>query len=425
VIALGPSRLTRIIVCLFFIHPAGALGLQASGHEGWSVDLKNYGYKEWRNSRSLFESSETALVVANNVVAVALGNPSNATQTSVQSDAYGTNWEISLLLLDAATGKLNSQRGPWSGDHFFELFSTSRGNLLLLLRHAGQDHEEIGETLLLLSPNGDELKKLELSPSVVRSRKTWNRFLISSSGRTMLLEQTLEDGVHCKLLDTDTLAVQSEWAVEQGANLPSIIALSDKEFLGLGPPKGSRRPGAPQEGRDFFVRSFAGAWDPFPASLDLSQRFFTPEFRTSQLAFLSDDTIVGINVKRQASESPLVVSRSDGSNVFSPAIPKLEANTSLTGPVSVTPDGRYFAVGFTHRPWLSHLMLDVWKLDDTFANDELVLVIWASGQPTSVAKINMGDEYNVRSFSLAFDDPPSLVCLGGNTLKSIPIQLHR
>ncbi|MGH9743632.1 MAG: hypothetical protein ACRD51_14905 [Candidatus Acidiferrum sp.] len=364
----------------------------------------------------MWDSSQLGLAVANNVVAVALGSPTSKSPTDVRKD--GPKWDIWLLVFDAANGKLSSKRGPWSGDEFFELFATARGNMLLLLRHFNQGIGKPGETLLLLSPSGDELKRVALAPSMIRSKPEWNNVLISSGGRTLLVGQTLEDGVHYKLLDADTLGIQSEWTAQAGSNSPWIIALSGKELLGVGASRSPQKPGTGQSG-ELYVRSFTGTWNPFPVALDASHRGFPLGLNPNQLAFLSDNSIVGINSKRELKESPILMLRTDGSKILSPVIPNLEANTSLTGPVSVSQDGRYFVVGFTHRPWLSHMMLDVWQLDDTFQNDELELILWASSRPIPVAQFNLGSDGDVRAFSLAPDDPPSVVVLGASTLKVI------
>ena len=421
-IRFGKPRLVGIISFLIVFQISAAHRLEASGRKGWSVDLKDYGYKEWRDRKNLYESSRTALAVANNLVAVALANPSSESQTGVRGDHE--KWEISLLLFDAPSGKLRAKGGPWTGDPTFDLFSASGGNLLLLLRHVCQAFPESGETLLLLSPDGNELKKLELAPSVLRSKNMWNDLLVSSSGRTVLVAQRLEGSTQYKLLDVNTLAPQSEWTAEKGSNAPGIIALSDTELLGFASPNPSQDPDA-AEHPEFYVRTFSGVWNRFPARFDLTQRGFLGVIRSHEVAFLSDQTLVGINAKRDDPEAPILVLRTDGSKVFSPVLQKLEARTFVSGHVSVTHDGRYFAVAFNHRPWLSHLMLDVWQLDDTFTNDELVLVVWAASEPAALAKFNLGSAVDAREFSLGVDDSPFLAVLGRSSVKLLRIQRER
>jgi hypothetical protein len=413
----------RVSAVLLVFGLPGVRFVQASGSRLWSVELRRYGYRDWRNNRGLVESSELGLAVANTVVAVAVGNPSNEALTDERADR--AKWEITLLLFDPATGKLSSKRGPWTGDRFFEMFSTSQGNLLLHVRHFDSAEGEKGEVLYLLSPTGEELKKLFLPPSILQSKPSWSSFLVSTSGRSVLMEQTLEDGEHYKLLDADTLDTKCEWAAKFGVNSRRVVALSDHELLGVGASRTPANGSGAEREAELFAGAFGGAWSPLHASLDARHHGFGMNLNSNLLAFLTDDTLVGLNANRKASEAPIMVLRTDGSKVFNPVIPRLPANTSLSGPVYVSQNGRYFAVGFTHRPWLSHLMLDVWQLDDTFQDDELELAIWASSSPTAVAQVNLGSDVDVLGFSPTLDDPPSLVFLDGATLKAIRIHLRR
>lgn len=420
---LATSRMSQKIVFLTILGFSGVLWVYASVPTGWSVDLRKYGYQEWRETTALANSSQLCLAAASSVVAVGVGNPPNKAQTDVRnSRPPDANWEISLLLFDAATGKLNSKRGPWTGDMSFELYSTLRGNLLLLLKHFHEPVGEVGETLYLLSPTGEELKKISLAPSIVNSRQTWSTFLVSPTGSSALVAQVLADGGHYKLLDADTLETKSEWTADAGSNAPKVLAISDKELLGRDASKAPRTIGTVDEDPKLFVGKFDGTWTPFPTSLNVGHTGYGRFWISNQLAFLSNSTIVGLNKKREKAEASITVLSSDGATVFSPTIPKLEPNTVLSGPVNVSQDGRYFGVGFTHRPWLSHLMLDVWKLDDTIMPEELVIIVWASSGPIPVAKFKPRSDFDAGAFSLGFDDPPSLVFLDRGTLKVIRAQ---
>ncbi len=85
---------------------------------------------------------------------------------------------------------------------------------------------------MLLSSSGEELKRLELAPSIRRSKPGSNEFLVSASGRTVLLGQVLEDGVHYRVLEPNTLDTKLEWMQAAGSHSPWIVAISDKEMLG-------------------------------------------------------------------------------------------------------------------------------------------------------------------------------------------------
>lgn len=424
--------LQRIFLALL-LTLAGAVCSLPSSSEGWSVDLRNYGIQEWRDSNGLRMSSDFRMAAANNAIAIALGNPSVKTQTGdPRTRANGANWQILLLVFDAKTGSLRSKGGPWTADSSFELFSTSQGNFLLLLRHYSAASEEPGETLLLFSSAGNELKKFSLPPSILlpkpgsktRSRTTWNIFRVSSSGGTVLIGQTLEDGVHYKLLEADTLNTKLEWTAETGPKARTVIALSDKELLGLGKPESPQQKDASNGPGQLFVKEYDGSWTPFPISLDLSSHAIWASPYPNQLAFLSEHTLVGVVSKREKNDAPVAVVRTDGATVFSPIIPKLAENTTLFGPVNVSQDGRYFSVGFQHRPWLSHLMLDVWQMDIAFQSDEFVLVVWESSRPISLAQLQLGSVYDVRGLSFVLDDPPSIALLGRSTLKVVPVRVR-
>jgi len=88
----------------------------------------------------------------------------------------------------------------------------------------------------------------------------------------------------------------------------------------------------------------------FPESLDVSHHVARGQgLHPTQLAFLSDTVLVGVNAKRKDIEGSIVVLQTDGTMLSPPVIPKLPDRTSLTGPVAVSAGGRYFAVGFQHQ----------------------------------------------------------------------------
>lgn len=201
-----------------------------------------------------------------------------------------------------------------------------------------------------------------------------------------------------------------------------MLALSDKELLGLGKPESPQQKDTGNGPGQLFVRAYDGSWAPLPTSFALSSHAIWADPYPNQLAFLSEHTLVGVLSKPEKTHAPIAVVRTDGTTVFSPIIPKLEENTTLFGPVNVSQNGRYFSIGFQHRPWLSHLMLDVWKMDMAFQPDELTLLVWESSQPVSVAQVRLGSVYDVRGLSFVLDDPPSIALLGRSTLKIIPIR---
>jgi hypothetical protein len=112
--------------------------------------------------------------------------------------------------------------------------------------------------------------------------------------------------------------------------------------------------------------------------------------------------------------------QSDGTLLAPPVIPKLPERTNLTGPVGVSVGGRYFAAGFQHQPWISHLLVDVMTLDITFWSDDSLFLVWNASLPEPVAKVPMGTE--VRAVSFSPDSPPTLAYVSGATLKVVRFQ---
>jgi len=401
----------------------GILSSAASEERRWSADLNVY--------NSITESADVVrhhnpivhLAATNGVVAVACGRLAHPTEPGAPDNWWSEPWEVTLLLFDANNGKLKAKSGPWSSDSSFELYSTPQGNLLLFLRHFVGAKENSGETLYLLSSRGQEVKRLDLLPSIRRSRPGWNNFLISSSGGTVLVGQSDEGVVHYRLLESDTLETKLEWTREAGSDSPGIVALSDKELLGFREPENQEKPRRADSERDVYVRSFDGPWRPLHATLDVSSHGGIGQgLHPTQLAFLSDSVIVGVNAKRKELEGSVVVLQSDGTIFPRPVIPKLTDRTSLTGPVAVSAGGRYFAVGFRHQPWISHLLVDVMTMDITFWNDDSLFLVWETSHPEPVARIPMGTD--VRALSFSPDDPLTLAFVTGSTLKVIQF-LHK
>jgi len=415
------SRIGGLAMLSLVISPAGIPFTATAGQQSWSVDLSAYGPRRERMDDGRNHDPIILVAATNGVVAAAWGNPPHPAGPGQRDNRLSDPWEVTLLLFDANNGKLKNKSGPWNGDFSFELNATAKGNFLLLLRHFHGARENPGETLYLLSSSGEELKKMDLSPSIRLSKPDWNEFQISSSGRTVLLGQIREDGVHYRVLESDTLETKFEWTREAGSDFPWIVALSDKELLGFRKPMNQEQVHRADAECDLYVRSFDGPWRPLPESLDVSHHGARGQgLHPTQLAFLSDTVLVGVNAKRKDIEGSIVVLQTDGTMLSPPVIPKLQDRTSLTGPVAVSAGGRYFAVGFQHQPWISHLLLDVMTMDITFWNDDSLFLVWEASNPEPVARIPMGTD--VRALSFSPDDPPSFAFVTGSKLQVIRIQ---
>jgi hypothetical protein len=123
-----------------------------AGQKRWAVDLHAYGVKEWRGKDGGLHRPTVSMAATNNVVAVALGNPTASEASNERDNRYGGTWEVTLLLFDVKTGKLKKTGGPWSSDSSFELYPTAEGNFLLFLRHIHSGKQNTGETLYAKGP---------------------------------------------------------------------------------------------------------------------------------------------------------------------------------------------------------------------------------------------------------------------------------
>lgn len=392
-----------------------------AGQRDWSVDLSRYNLNGGHENASRNHKPTILVAATNAVVAVAWGTLAQPAEPGVPDNWWSRPWEVNLLLFDANNGNLKAKSGPWSSDFSFELYPTAHGNFLLFLRHFHDAKQNPGETLYLLSSSGEELKKMDSLPSIRGSEPGWSEFLVSPSGGTLLLGQILEDGVHYRLLESDTLETKLEWTREAGSDPPGIVALSDKELLGFRNLENQEKRVPASTERDLYVRSFDGPWRPLHTTLDVSSHGGIGQgLHPTQLAFLSDSVVVGVNAKRKELEGSIVVLQSDGTILGPPVIPKLPDRTSLTGPVAVSVGGRYFAVGFRHQPWISHLLVDVMTMDITFWNDDSLFLVWQASRPEPVARIPIGTDLRALSFSP--DDPPTIAFVAGSTLRVIPFQ---
>ena len=392
-----------------------------AGQRSWSVDLHDYGVMEKRGENGGYYHPTVSLAATNNVIAVALGNPDSLAAADMPANRYSGTWKVTLLMFDANDGKLKRKIGPWSSDFSFELHPTAQGNFLLLLRHIWSAKENPGEALYLLSSSGEELKKMDLPESKTASRRGWSEFLVSPGGHTVLLGQIREGNVHYQALEADTLETKFEWTRDAGSDSPGIVALSDKELLGIRDTHSPGKPRGADPELEAFVRPFDGPWHSLNTTLDVSTRGVTSQgFHSTQLAFLSDTVIVGVHRKTSERDGSIIELQSDGTIFSRPVIPKLPDRTSLTGPVAVSAGGRYFAVGFEHRPWISHLLLDVMTMDITFWDDDSLMLVWEASSPEPAARVPLGTDLRALSFSPG--DPPTLAFITGSKLQVIRIQ---
>jgi hypothetical protein len=414
------SRIALLTTLSTAIHLSGFPAFSAAGDRNWSVDLHEYMVREPSSAGRRSNQPTLRLAATNSVIGVAFGIPDSHATEDNWDKLYSVPWKVTLLLFDANSGKLTKKSGPWSGGSSFQLHPTGQGNFLLFIRNLQRESPNPGETLRLLSSSGEELKKLDLPESTTASRRGWSDFMVSPGGHTVLIGQIREGTVNYRALEADTLETKFEWTREAGSDSPAIVAISDKGLLGFrGIPGQEKRKGWHPE-QEAFAQTFDGPWHPLNTTLDVSSSGLTAQgLNPTQVAFLSDTVLVGVHRKSSERDSSVVELPSDGTAPSRPVIPELPDRTTLTGPVAVTGDGRYFAVGFQHQPWFSHLLVDVMTMDLTFWPDELLFLIWEASSPEPVARISLGTE--VRAISFAPDDPPTLAFIAGSKLQVLRI----
>jgi hypothetical protein len=414
------SRIASFATLSFAIYLSGFPALSAANERNWSVDLHDYMMREANSTARRSYQPTLRLAATNNVIAVAIGIPDSPATEDNWDRLYSGPWKVTLLLFDGNSGKLTKKSGPWSGGSSIQLHPTGQGNFLLFIRQLYKESPNPGETLRLLSSSGEELKKMDLPESTTASRRGWSEFIVSPGGHMVLIGQIREGHVNYRALEADTLETKFEWAREAGSDSPVIVAISDKELLGFRDIPGQEKRRGWHSEKEAFARAFDGPWHPLNTTLDVSSSGLTAQgLNPTQVAFLSDNILVGVHRKSSECDSSLVELQSDGTTPSRPVIPELPDRTTLTGPVAVTGDGQYFAVGFQHQPWISHLLVDVLTMDLTFWPDELLFLIWESSRPEPVARISLGTE--VRAICFAPDDPPTLAFIAGSRLQVLRI----
>jgi hypothetical protein len=344
----------------------------------WSFDLSPYGLQQTKGEKNPDRFPETRLAVTNRYVAVAIGTLPQVIPLKGPHGDFEVPWDVSLLVFDSQKGNLLVKLGPWKSDFHFELHTTARGNFLLHLPHycGSQEH---GETLRLIAPSGEEIEELQLAPASRDPANHPYNVMISSSRSSLLLRQVFEDGIHYRVVEADTFKEKQEWTDALESGVPYVIALSDKELLGLGSSTKQGQSGSASGERALFVRTLDGSWRSFPILLEPGNHSLGGVGSgPDDLAFLSNNVLVGLEPLSKSAPAKLDVARTDGTTVFSCVIPERTDAFSQVGPVSVSEDGHHFAVGVVHASWLGRFF------DMTIANPQIP--IWDN--PTPIPVVN-------------------------------------
>lgn len=393
---------------------------RAGENKSWSADLSRYGMSrtrvEARQHTHTYDPKVSA-ASARGVVAVAFG-VSRGSSLEAGGQSWDVPWDVSLLLFDAARGKLLAKAGPWAGDFIFDVFATPRGNFLLHIRQNHPIDQKYDETLYLLSPSGAELKHLTVQPAPQRAKGSGLHLVHSLSGATLLLGDPWEDGMRYKVLDTDTLESRIEWVEPRSSHPPYVEAISDREMLGSrGTEKSAETP---------FVRTFDGHWEELQNWGPHSRASLEGSVLHPHLLFLSEELLLGWEPGTQKSDATVRVARKDGAATSSPTLPKPSHEINFPKSLIVSADGRYFAFTGTRENWGSHVMLDVMKMDMTFWPDEEFLMAWEASRAEPLTKFDLGKLYtpfSIQGICFAGDDPPGIAFVDGTTLKFVPLPL--
>ncbi len=380
--------------------------------KSWSADLTSYG----ATSTALADNEECkpkfSIAATTEVVAVAFGKAS-AASAAPRNFCLAQPWEITLLFFDQASGKLVGKSGPRSGNYRFEVFGTPRGNFLL--HYEGHSlSSPLHEFFMLLSPSGSELKRLDLGPIPQRAKGSVDRVLVSPSGQTIYIGESGNDGLHCKVIDAETLEDRLAWTEPHDSRSPGAIAISDNEMLGvLGQVSfvgGVDGKVADSQGPP-MLRSFGGKWHeiPKPDSGQILAPFY---------GFLENDKFFA--AEKKGEEKSVRIVKTNGEINFAPVFPQTSHSIRFPVALEASRDGRYFGFLGARENWGNHLMLDVLKWDDTFWDDDTFVYLWRTERPDPVAKIDLGTGKVV--FAVLGGDSPGVASIRGTKLQYKRVQ---
>ncbi|MGB2676971.1 MAG: hypothetical protein WAN12_07810 [Candidatus Acidiferrum sp.] len=404
-------KIARIVLLLTLL-PGLSLRAEEKPKVIWSVDLRSNGVDEAVWNYRYWGYSVGVAANASRVV-VAYSNPSAARTSAI----YEGPWEVRLIVFDVRTGRLlsqHSQRGPWRGKIEFMVRSTADGNFLLLLDPINRWGEKATGTIVLLSADGEELKRLDLEYS--QRKGTYVRPMVfqSSSGRNLLVESRGDDAWRYQVLSTDTLETRMQWTEAAEALRPATIAISDEEILATDE-FWAEYPGSRSDREQkFYARKFGEAWTDASRSGFATGKAGDGVFLPT--AFLNNQDVVG-----QACNNPkcwrMALAKTDGSIVARYLIPRSLGYTAARGRVSVTMDGRYFATELFHESSLSHWWntdADMWSFGYKF-----LVYVWDAKDENPIAKITFDE--TLHGYCFVEGETPALAALDGPNLKLLSI----
>ena len=194
------------------------------------------------------------------------------------------------------------------------------------------------------------------------------------------------DGLHCKVLGTETLEERFSWVEPRDSHSPRVIAISDEEMLGAREVAQSGTRGTTKPEQASWLRTYDGEWREFELSNEGKRKVGEGQILASSFGFTGTHQFF---TSTNDPEQPILIVQSNGTIFSSPVFPKASHSVQFPVSVSISYDRRYFAVMGTREPWGTHLMLHILKLDDTFWSDDTFVYVWETAHPEPVAKINL------------------------------------
>ncbi len=283
---------TVTVLLLVFV-VAGARGLEilvvkkGESQPTWTVNLRRYGYRGARHGFVDDPGSLGNIAFAKNTIAVIFDERSDEHLIPDKGKKVWNGWHLSLVFLGSTNGALIAKRS-WIGDLDWHrrLLPTAKGNFLFLLstfpkpleiplpkRSQSDLYGPHPTNLLLLSPTGNELKRIKLPINGMWKNERWT-ILGSLSGESVLLTHEGSELCEFRLLDAGTLGQRYVWTLPSATKLKPV-ALSDD-----------------------YVLFSAGAGQAFIGRFNGSIRSpLTLTFTHAQ--FLSDDSILELTEPRQ------------------------------------------------------------------------------------------------------------------------------
>jgi hypothetical protein len=201
----------------------------------WSAKLKQQGFRTFRHGFVNDYGSQAAIAFSTDVFVAIFDVESEMQEDRTTDKKIWSGWRLVGLFWDRRTGELRAKRS-WIADLHTELFSTASGNFVLRLDEFPGPlrlDEPRQSNLILLSPNGEELRRISL-PVRGKSKGEWWEVISSTSGKSILAVHFFErEPREYVLLDAETFQRRATWNSTE-KRIHHVQAISDEHLLYLG-----------------------------------------------------------------------------------------------------------------------------------------------------------------------------------------------